>query len=123
MLFCWKFFVESHMVSVPAGDEWHLYCTLDEQGMPVICLETTHNQYLVANGFEYINEHNEGLNAGHVSRFYYEVVNAVYMQFKTHSPSCIDIADVKRAILPEFWGDWIEKGYVDAYSEPFDLVF
>ena len=124
MLFKWNFMIEAHVINIPDNEEWHLGCTLDEKGMPVIFLETATNSYMVANGFEYIHTNSErGLNAGHVSRFYFEVVKEVYNIIESYGPSCVDISEVKADMLSEFWGAWKSHGYVSCDDEPADLVF
>ena len=124
MVFHWNFLIEAHAINIPDNEEWHLGCTLDEKGMPVILLETATNSYMVANGFEYIHTNAErGLNAGHVSRFYFEVVKEVYNIIDSYGPTCVDIAAVKAELIPEFWSAWESRGYVDSGKEPSDLVF
>lgn len=124
MTFHWNFFVEAHTVSVPINEEWHLHCTLDDEGMPIICLETTNNQYMVANGFEYIHgRENLGLNASHVSRFYYEVVKEIYNLIESYNPSNIDISAVKAGLIPKFWSSWQTKGYISGGDDPMEIIF
>ena len=124
MLFHWNHFIESHSVFVPANDEWHLCCMLDDEGVPFICLETAYNRYMVANGFECLHgRENLGLNTSHVSRFYFEVVKEVYNIIESYNPSNIDISAVKANLIPAFWSEWQAKGYISENDDPMDSIF
>lgn len=123
MRFSWNFMVERHIVNVPTEAEWHLFSTLDDSDMPVIYLETAKQQYLIAHGFEYIHTFgDQGLDASHVSRFYYCVVDEVYDRLQDEPSEYLDISLIMQEILDEFWPEWCAKGYVTQDSVPTEFI-
>lgn len=100
-----------HMLTLRSGDRWCLGCDYDKSGNAYIYLLLGDNDCPICNSREFTRNH-PGLRAKSVSKYYAAVIKAIFSHLKDQADIFVDIDEIRKDVLADFWPAWVAAGYV-----------
>ena len=101
----------TNVVNIPESSTWRIWTEIDEHEESCIKLEVDSRVYEVCNCWEFL-QGNENLCPYTILEFYNATVKKVYEMLESDSVGFLNLEKAKEEVLPPFWMQWKERGWV-----------